>query len=39
MRYGWEETAFTDENGNIESSYTIETVDAAGNSTGKIEIG
>lgn len=39
MRYGWEETAFTDENGNIESSYTIETVDAAGNSSGKIEIG
>lgn len=39
MRYGWEETAFTDENGNIESSYTIETFDAAGNSTGKIVIG
>lgn len=39
MRYGWEETAFTDENGNTESTYTIETVDAAGNSTGKIVIG
>ena len=39
MRYGTEETSFTDESGNLESTYTIETVDAAGNSTGKIVIG
>lgn len=36
--YGWEENAFTDESGDINSVYTIETVDAAGNSTGKITI-
>ncbi len=36
--YGWEENSFTDENGDINSVYTIETVDAAGNSTGKREI-
>lgn len=36
--YGWEENAYTDENGSPDSVYTIETVDAAGNSTGKITI-
>lgn len=36
--YGWEENSYTDENGSIDSIYTIETVDAAGNSTGKIVI-
>ncbi len=36
--YGTEENYFEDENGNINSVYTIETVDAAGNSTGKITI-
>ena len=36
--YGWEENSYTDENGSIDSVYTIETVDAAGNSTGKIVI-
>lgn len=39
MYYGTEETSFTDVNGNMESTYTIETVDAAGNSTGKVVIG
>ena len=36
--YGWEENSFTDENGNLSNIYTIEAVDAAGNSTGKITI-
>lgn len=36
--YGYEENYFMDELGNINSVYTIETVDAAGNSTGKIVI-
>lgn len=36
--YGTEENAFTDENGSIDSVYTIEAVDAAGNSTGKLTI-
>lgn len=36
--YGTEENFFTDENGDINSVYTIEAVDAAGNSTGKITI-
>ena len=36
--YGTEENYFVDEAGNISSVYTIETVDAAGNSTGKITI-
>ncbi len=36
--YGTEENYFIDETGNMESIYTIETVDAAGNSTGKITI-
>ena len=39
MYYGTEEISFTDVNGNMESTYTIETVDAAGNSTGKVVIG
>lgn len=39
MYYGTEETSFTDVNGNMESTYTIETIDAAGNSTGKVVIG
>ena len=30
--------AFTDENGSLGSVYTIEAVDAAGNSTGKITV-
>ena len=36
--YGTENNSFTDENGSLSSAYTIETVDAAGNTTGKIEI-
>lgn len=36
--YGWEENLCTDENADLNSIYTIEAVDAAGNSTGKIEI-
>ena len=36
--YGTEENCFTDENANVNSVYTIETVDAAGNSTGKLVI-
>ncbi len=36
--YGTEENCFVDENARAESVYTIETVDAAGNSTGKITI-
>lgn len=36
--YGYEENAFTDENGSADSVYTIEAVDAAGNSTGKLVI-
>ncbi len=36
--YGTEENSYTDENGDINSVYTIETVDAAGNSTGKLTI-
>lgn len=36
--YGWEENSFIDENGDMNSEYTIEAVDAAGNSTGKITI-
>lgn len=38
MYYGWEETVFTDESGTMENSYTIEAFDAAGNSSGKIEV-
>ena len=36
--YGTEDNCFVDESGSIDSVYTIETVDAAGNSTGKITI-
>lgn len=36
--YGSEENYFVDEAGNMDSTYTIETVDAAGNTTGKITI-
>lgn len=36
--YGDEENYFFDESGSANSVYTIETVDAAGNSTGKIKI-
>ena len=36
--YGTEENAFTDEGGSLDSVYTIEAVDAAGNSTGKITV-
>ncbi|MBQ3137208.1 MAG: DUF4434 domain-containing protein [Clostridia bacterium] len=36
--YGTEENCFTDENGDINSVYTVEAVDAAGNSTGKITV-
>ena len=36
--YGTEANCFTDENGSSDSVYTIEAVDAAGNSTGKISI-
>ena len=36
--YGWEENAYTDEAGSPGSVYTIEAVDTAGNSTGKITI-
>ncbi len=36
--YGTEENSYIDENGSKDSVYTIETVDAAGNSTGKIII-
>ncbi|MBQ7118254.1 MAG: DUF4434 domain-containing protein [Clostridia bacterium] len=37
--YGWEENSYTDENASADSIYTIEAVDAAGNTTGKITIG
>ena len=36
--YGTEKNCFTDEGGSTDSVYTIEAVDAAGNSTGKITI-
>ena len=36
--YGTEVNSVTDENGNSSSVYTIEAVDAAGNSTGKITV-
>lgn len=36
--YGTEENYFLDEGGSVDSVYTVETVDAAGNSTGKIVI-
>ena len=36
--YGTEDNCFTDEAGDINSVYTLETVDAAGNSTGKITV-
>ena len=37
--YGWEENSYTDENASADSIYTIEAVDAAGNTTGKITRG
>ncbi len=36
--YGTEKNCFTDETGDINSVYTVETFDAAGNSTGKITV-